>query len=687
MERARRNKADTLFTGRIAHVKQRIIILFFIIIAVLSCKERTARVDGKEDAKTDAVISEAVDSLYSNLPHSRRLLQKVMKEAPDSMDYYKALSTYGLTYTVENRLDSARMAAGRVLAFAAQQEPSERVHLLTAMSYNSIGNCYGLARNQDSALYYFMQALQCYELTREREKAPDVCINIADMYMRKGDFANSALYYRKALSISDSLGMTDQTGFPIYTGLGQLYMELRDFDLSDHYFRLAEDQYEGRTLNEQFFYCNTRGNYYFFKEEYGNALPWFEKGKALVVPGGYRFSENLVNVNLGEIYFHLDKPDSARYYLDKAYAYFSAINEQTFLYHIGTIRAGMALKDNDPRLARRYLQNSDTATGIEPSLTGIRNKYIQDYFARTGDFKQAYTYLLKNRAMDDSIRSERTRMRIAEIDMRYGQDTTLMKKEMLIQTQASNIRSLRMRSFVWVMVSLLVVAVAVIVSLVMKKQKDLQSMIFHDQMTQLKLSNIRNRISPHFVFNVLNREISSAGNAGHSNLRGLVMLLRRSLELTAQTYVTLAQELEFARAYISLEQESLGDGFRLGWHIDPRIDTTAVFVPPMIIQIPVENAIKHALRQKEGEKRLSVRVENEGNGTRILIQDNGPGYLPGKRDSSAGTGTGLKVLYQSIDLFNHKNKEKILFRILRSDEEGLDGTKVSVYIPDNYKFI
>ncbi|MEA5127235.1 MAG: hypothetical protein VB074_03560 [Proteiniphilum sp.] len=62
------------------------------------------------------------------------------------------------------------------------------------------------------------------------------------------------------------------------------------------------------------------------------------------------------------------------------------------------------------------------------------------------------------------------------------------------------------------------------------------------------------------------------------------------------------------------------------------------------------------------------------------------GYSPGKGNPSAGTGTGLKVLYQSIDLFNHKNKEKILFHILRSDEEGLGGTKVSVYIPDNYTF-
>ena len=245
---------------------------------------------------------------------------------------------------------------------------------------------------------------------------------------------------------------------------------------------------------------------------------------------------------------------------------------------------------------------------------------------------------------------------------------------------------LRMENSVLVMVYLLVVVVATIVYLVMKKQKDRQSMIYQDQMTQLKLSNIRNRISPHLVFNVLNREISSTGDSDHSNLRGLVTLLRRSLELTEQTYVTLAQELEFARAYIGLEQESLGEGFRLEWYIDPRIDITQVLVPPMIIQILVENAIKHALRPKGGEKRLSLRVKKWGDGTRILIQDNGPGYSPGKGTPSAGTDTGLKVLYQSIDLFNHKNKEKIFFRILRSDEEGLGGTKVSVYIPDNYKF-
>ncbi|HBX45987.1 histidine kinase [Limibacterium fermenti] len=667
-------------------MKTRSCVYFFIVIAVLSCKERAVPPAGERAGKVDELISEAMDSLYANLPYSRHLLQQAMQQAPDSLSFHEALNTYAFTCFVADRLDSARTTAQQVQAYTARQNPSDRIYILTASSHNMIGNCYAMGRKQDSALYHYLHALNYYELTSEREKAPDVCMNIADMYMKKGDFANSAQYYRKALFLSDSLGITGRMGFPIYTGLAQLYMELRDFDLSDHYFRLAENQYEERPLNEKFFFCNTRGNYYFFKEEYRQALPWFEKAKTLVTAGGYGFSIHLVNINLGEIYFHLNKPDSALDYLNQAQAYFSRMNEPAFLYHIGTIRAGIALKEDNPAQARRYLQNNGDTIRIEPNLMSIRNRYMQDYFARTGDFEQAYAYLQRNKATDDSIRSERTRMRIAEMDMRYVRDTTLMKKELFIQGQAAHIESLRMRSFIWVMACLLIMAVAGIVYVSMKKQKDLQWMIFHDQMAKLRLTNIRNRISPHFIFNALNREISSAEDPDHSNLKGLVFLLRRSLEMTDRTHVTLFRELEFAEAYIKLEQESLGDDFRLEWQIDPHVDTTAVSVPPMIIQIPVENAMKHALRQKEGEKKLSVRIKKEENGVGITIQDNGPGYFPGKETSSAGTGTGLKVLYQSIDVFNAKNKEKILFHIGRSDEKGLGGAKVTVFIPDNYVF-
>ena len=76
----------------------------------------------------------------------------------------------------------------------------------------------------------------------------------------------------------------------------------------------------------------------------------------------------------------------------------------------------------------------------------------------------------------------------------------------------------------------------------------------------------------------------------------------------------------------------------------------------MIIQIPVENAIKHGLRGTEGKKMLAIDIEDKENDTVITVRNNGTGYKP--RLMSSGTGKGLKVIYQTIELLNIKNKNK-----------------------------
>ena len=81
-----------------------------------------------------------------------------------------------------------------------------------------------------------------------------------------------------------------------------------------------------------------------------------------------------------------------------------------------------------------------------------------------------------------------------------------------------------------------------------------------------------------------------------------------------------------------------------------------------------------------------VYVSRETNGIRITVTDNGRGYLPQVVSATRGTGTGLKVLYQTIQLLNTKNKsDKIRFNITnRSD--GQTGTEVSVYIPFRFSY-
>ena len=67
------------------------------------------------------------------------------------------------------------------------------------------------------------------------------------------------------------------------------------------------------------------------------------------------------------------------------------------------------------------------------------------------------------------------------------------------------------------------------------------------------------------------------------NMRGLVKLMRRNLELTEQLCVTMAEELDFVNTFINLEREALGDSFILSTYIDAAIHLDQEILPSMMI--------------------------------------------------------------------------------------------------------
>ena len=103
-----------------------------------------------------------------------------------------------------------------------------------------------------------------------------------------------------------------------------------------------------------------------------------------------------------------------------------------------------------------------------------------------------------------------------------------------------------------------------------------------------------NRLSPHFTFNVLNREISRFrdGETLCGDLTELVKLLRKSLELTEKLSISLYDELEFVKTYIHLEQGRLGSDFSMDVKIEEDLDIQQVVIPSMVVQIPVEKCIE-----------------------------------------------------------------------------------------------
>ena len=645
----------------------------------------------KEDVYTEMRAFEDFSHINGDsvaiVPRKVRLkaFQK-MEEAKDSLVKYNYLAMTLKTYLITSQLDSAQIVIQQIHDFIERQHSSSQMADLESECFNMKGNIFARVGNMDSAEICFRKAYELRMRGTRIEVVPDILMNLADANNRLGKLDIGAAWYRRALLMCDSLHMASTKKPPIYYGLAQVYVTMRDFEQCDYYYNLAGESYDSMLPYEKYIYLNNRGTSYYYREDYQTAIKYFQKVIDLVE--GYddmSFELNLGRLNLGDCYLQLNMVDLAVKYINECQLFFEEMGVSTALYYIDTQKIELALLQKDFQEARRLLSESVVPPGIDPDMVHIRNKYLQQFYEETGNYKRAYHYLQRNNQLDDSIRNERVRMRTADLTLRYQQDSTLIAHRVLLQEQKNKVLVLRQTQFVVFAVAVVSILTAVFLYLYSKKKRALLLARNHRTVSTLRLENIRNRLSPHFIFNVLNREMAERNVEGKQELSSLVKLMRRNLELAEQLCVTLAEELDFVKTYINLERRSLGPDFHSELKIEKDVQPEQIRIPSMMIQIPVENAVKHALREKEGERNLWVSVCRRGSGICIKITDNGGGYRPDSRNR--GTGTGMKVIMQTIRILNNKNKEAIDVLVHNvSLQSGEMGCEVTFWLPDNYDY-
>ena len=664
-------------------------LIGLLILWNCSCVDRHRSHALCEQSLIDSLEVRAQDSLFSNLPYSRSLLRNAMRQAQDSMSYYRLMGLYGKTFFISSDFDSILYYNRPVKEYDKRAAACPRWNDVLSDVYNIEGNVWMQLNQPDSAVAYYEKSY-AYRLKGEKgHLLSDICMNLADAHLHRGELAHTASYYRRALFICDSLHLSEHSKFPVYCGLGQTYMDLRDFDLSNHYYELAGQFFDEMTVSEKWVYLNNRGNHYYYKKDYQEALVYMRQAAELIADYPQMvFESNLSKVNLGDLYLLTNRLDSAENNLNEGYRYFSEIKNNSAMHYIETLMIELSLKKGNIARAREMIARTASTGHVDANMLTIRNQYLQHYYEKAGDYRNAYEYLKRDYQLNDSIRSERIRTRVAELDMRYRQDTIVLRKEMQIQRQAGEVRVLKLSMYIWVLVCLLLAAGTVVIIWYMRKKREFLRERFFQQINRVRMENLRGRISPHFTFKVLGREINQFNGSEEvkNNLMELVKYLRRSLELTEKLSVSLQDELDFVQSYIRLESGRVSEDFTVSVVVEEGLDAKSIMIPSMIVQIPVENAIKHGLAGKDDEKELTIRISREGKGVRIVICDNGRGYLPQVASSTRGTGTGLKVLYQTIQLLNTKNKnEKIRFNI-DNRNDGQTGTQVSVFIPFHFSY-
>lgn len=662
------------------------IVLLLCLLALTACASREKEEQPSELRTFERFSALNGDSVSTHPYEVRAKAVRGMQASHDSLTWYNYLAMALKTYLVTSEMDSARLVVRQIEDFISRQPSSPQLADLASDCSNSKGNIYVRTGYMDSAAACYHRAYELRMQSNHKESVPDILINLADACNQQGMLDVGAAWYRRALLLCDSLQLPDSQKYPIYYGLGQIYVWLRDFEQCDHYYNLAARYFDEMRPTEKHFYLNNRGTSYYYRGDYETALTYFRRVIDLTTEYPEMvFERNLTWLNLADCFISLQQPDSAALYINLCEPFFKEYGMPAALYAIDTQKMGLCLLRKDLEGARRVLASSVTSPDVYPDLIHVRNRNLQRYFEQTQNYHKAYDYLKKNRELDDSIRNEHVKMRTADLALRYQQDSTLMSQKVLIQAKENEVLELMQTRIIWIALCGAAFLVIVFIYMYSKKKRALLLVESRRTVSTLRLENIRNRLSPHFIFNVLNQEMAGRKEEEKHELASLVKLMRRNLELAEQLCVTLSEELDFVRTYIDLERRSLGDAFYPEISLAPDVHPEQVMLPSMLIQIPVENAVKHALRGKEGERRLWIAVTRTANAISIKVTDNGGGYRPNSRNR--GTGTGMKVIMQTIQILNMKNKETIdvsVHNVLL--DSGETGCEVAFLLPDKYDY-
>ena len=127
--------------------------------------------------------------------------------------------------------------------------------------------------------------------------------------------------------------------------------------------------------------------------------------------------------------------------------------------------------------------------------------------------------------------------------------------------------------------------------------------------TAARLAALRMQLSPHTLFNLLHTirgQINPEPEIARSMVVQLADLLRRLLSAGQRDFSPLSEELSFARMYLELQQQRFGD--RLSVSLPDGDAQPALWVPSLILQPLVENAVLHGLAGHDGPVEIRLEV-------------------------------------------------------------------------------
>lgn len=345
------------------------------------------------------------------------------------------------------------------------------------------------------------------------------------------------------------------------------------------------------------------------------------------------------------------------------------------------------------QLAEIYLQKKETTTAIEllkesynisikngHTLEAKRSIEKLDSLYRTEGKKElslalykGFLMLLPELVSKDSSLVDNKIIQETEEKLKTLQDEKALKDDLIKRKNRFNY---------WLIASLIILVSFMGVILFLLKKARIKN-------KQIALQSLRREMNPHFIFNSLNSINQFIANnnelAANQYLTKFSTLMRRVMENSKDDFVLFNKEIELLQNYLDLEKSRFTDKFDFKIDIaDNLYANEELYVPGMLIQPYLENAIWHGLRYKNEKGLLQLSFMQTGNTIKVIIEDNGVGIAESKKNKTVNQqkqkGRGISNTLERIKILNELYQHNITC-VVEDKAMPNHGVKVSITIP------
>jgi len=326
-------------------------------------------------------------------------------------------------------------------ALAMAEEIIERA---TAIQYalgmgdghNHKGACYWLLGEYEDGLDELAIALQIADEINNKDLRARVLNNLGRIYRELGDIANALRYFEDSLVINEELNNELNQTINL-TNISNLHYDLGDYDTALEYaikcLPIFERYKEEQPLRLVAIYT-TLGNIYFKKEQYDEALKYFQKIISLATPDTAAYK--LAHSGLGKVYYKMNHYEEAKKYLDLSLRFAKEMNnpelEITAAYYSGHLykdqmiyRKALDYFLQSYKLAEEYMRKQDLMS-IHESLSIL--------YDQMGDIPKAFHHLKSYESLKEEIFQQATLNKLRNLQIKSQIEVAKKEKEVAERT-------------------------------------------------------------------------------------------------------------------------------------------------------------------------------------------------------------------------------------------------------------